>query len=233
MGRIRQRETSNFAGRSESEAGSPEIKAPSGNGFEGILGVSTKRRTHLLWVKAAAVDEELGRCSRRGPGTLEGDMQRRNSQRKPGTTRWSPRRRAVGRTARASRINRAAAKSRCAGEWGGWGRISDDGPGHYNPDRSEGPWGKAAKCRLHGGAPAHCGGRTQNRVHRGSEGHEGRMQTARREELADDGKASPDRPALKPYWGKPAVRNFREGDGNDGIIRSPGRAIVLPGEQTD
>jgi hypothetical protein len=142
MGRIRQRETSNFAGRSESEAGSPEIKAPSGNGFEGILGVSTKRRTHLLWVKAAAVDEELGRCSRRGPGTLEGDMQRRNSQRKPGTTRWSPRRRAVGRTARASRINRAAAKSRCAGEWGGWGRISDDGPGHYNPDRSEGPWGK-------------------------------------------------------------------------------------------
>jgi hypothetical protein len=78
------------------------------------------------------------------PGILEDDMQRRNSQRKPGTTRGSPRRRAVGRTARASRINRAAAKSRCAGEWGGWGRLSDDGPGHYNPDRSEGPWGKAA-----------------------------------------------------------------------------------------
>jgi hypothetical protein len=34
--------------------------------------------------------------------------------------------------------------------------------------------------------------------------------------------------ALKPYWGKPAVRNFREGDGNVGIIRSPLRAIVLP-----
>ena len=87
------------------------------------------------------------------------------------------------------------------------------------------------------------------------------MQTARREELADDGKvrassgrplvartsrpiarggppgvrgdaetAPPDRPALKPYWGKPAVRNFREGDGNVGIIRSPVRAIVLPEE---
>ena len=26
-----------------------------------------------------------------------------------------------------------------------WGRVSDDGPGHYNPDRSEGPWGRAAK----------------------------------------------------------------------------------------
>src|SRR5262250_1799966 len=49
-------------------------------------------------------------------------------------------------------------------------------------------------------------GRTQSRVLRGREVHEGRMQTARREELADDGKALPDRPALKPYWGKPAVR---------------------------
>ena len=42
------------------------------------------------------------------------------------------------------------------------------------------------------------------------------------------GKARPDRLALKPYWGKPTVRNFRGGDGNVGIIRSPVRAIVLP-----
>src|SRR5215831_16618732 len=35
-------------------------------------------------------------------------------------------------------------------------------------------------------------------------------------------------PALKPYWGKPTVRNFRGDDGNGGIIRSPQRAIVLP-----
>jgi hypothetical protein len=35
--------------------------------------------------------------------------------------------------------------------------------------------------------------------------------------------------ALKPYWGKPAVRNFREDDGDVGIIRSPNRAIILPG----
>ena len=32
--------------------------------------------------------------------------------------------------------------------------------------------------------------------------------------------------ALKPYWGKPAVRNFRGGDGDVGIIRSPVRAIA-------
>ena len=44
------------------------------------------------------------------------------------------------------------------------------------------------------------------------------------------GKAPSERPALKPYWGKPAVRNFRGDDGNVGIMRSPVRAIVLPGK---
>jgi len=48
-------------------------------------------------------------------------------------------------TAKASRISRDAAKSRCACEWGGWGRLSEDGPGHYNPDRSEDPWGRAVR----------------------------------------------------------------------------------------
>ena len=52
-------------------------------------------------------------------------------------------------TAKASRINRNAVKSGCAREWGGWGRLSVDGPGQHNPDRSEGPWGKAGN-RLHG-----------------------------------------------------------------------------------
>ena len=33
---------------------------------------------------------------------------------------------------------------------------------------------------------------------------------------------------MKPYWGKPAVRNFRGDDGDVGIIRSPVRAIALP-----
>jgi hypothetical protein len=40
-------------------------------------------------------------------------------------------------------------------------------------------------------------------------------------------KALSDMPALKPYRGKPAVRNFRGGDGDVGIIRSPVRAIAL------
>ena len=49
----------------------------------------------------------------------------------------------------------------------------------------------------------------------------------------EGGKAPPERPALKPYWGKPAVRNFRGDDGDVGIIRSPVRAIVLPDKAAD
>ncbi len=41
-----------------------------------------------------------------------------------------------------------------------------------------------------------------------------------------EGKALTERPALEPYWGKPAVRNLRGDEGNVGIIRSPLRAIV-------
>ena len=68
------------------------------------------------------------------PEVREGGMPGRNEQRKPGTTRGSPRR---SRTAKASRISRSAVKLRCAHEWDGWGRLSDDGPGHYNPDPSD------------------------------------------------------------------------------------------------
>jgi hypothetical protein len=35
----------------------------------------------------------------------------------------------------------AQAEHVTARERDGWGRLSDDGPGHYNPDPSEGPWG--------------------------------------------------------------------------------------------
>ena len=40
-------------------------------------------------------------------------------------------------------------------------------------------------------------------------------------------KASSETSALKPYWGKLAVRNFRGGYGNGGIIRSPLSVIAL------
>jgi hypothetical protein len=46
-------------------------------------------------------------------------------------------------TPKVSRISRETVKSRCAREWGGWGRLSQDGSGQHNPDRSVGPWGRA------------------------------------------------------------------------------------------
>jgi hypothetical protein len=74
------------------------------------------------------------------PGVVEDDMPRENGQRKHGTTRGSPR---PAGTAKASPISCEAVKWRRACEWGGWGRLSEDGPGQNNPDRSEGPWGRA------------------------------------------------------------------------------------------
>jgi len=83
-----------------------------------------QRRRRRNWVRAAV---EL-------PGVAEGDMLRQNGQRKHGTTPGSPRR---TRTAKASHINRSAAKLRCAQEWDACGRLSVDGLGQHNPDRSE------------------------------------------------------------------------------------------------
>ncbi len=126
----------------------------------------------------------------------------------------------------ASRISRQAAKSGCAREWGGWGRLSDDGPGQHNPDRSEGPWGRAVGSARTEVPYPRIVPDTEQGAHGESSGHEGRWQTKFL------GKALSDIPALKPYRGKLAVRNFRGGDGNVGIIRSPVRAIALPDRNT-
>ena len=109
-------------------------------------------------------------------------MSGRNEQRKPGTTRGSPRR---SRTAKALRISRHAAKSRCAHEWDGWGRLSDDGPGHYNPDLSEGPWGGGVMI-LHGSAQSSLRPDTVRDNRCRYEVREGRMQTEHRYVLSWD-----------------------------------------------
>ena len=119
----------------------------------------------------------------------------------------------------ASRISRQAAKSGCAREWGGWGRLSEDGSGQHNPDRSEGPWGRAAGSARTEVPYPRIVPDTEQGVHGESSGHEGRWQTRFGKALSD---------IVKPYRGKLAVRNFRGGDGNVGIIRSPVRAIALP-----
>jgi len=77
----------------------------------------------------------------------------------------------------ASRISRQAAKSGCAREWGGWGRLSDDGPGQHNPDRSEGPWGRAVGSARTEVPYPRIVPDTEQGVYGESSGHEGRWQT--------------------------------------------------------
>src|SRR3954447_23075833 len=193
----------------------------------GVLGVPSRSDLGEGRVGIAQLD----RCDVRTPRGQRGRHVRTEWERKPGTTRGSPRR---SRTAKASRISRPAVKSRCAREWGGWGRLSEDGPGQHNPDPSEGPWG-GGRPTLHGGASAgqRPGAVRDNRPD--PEVHEGRRQTGRQQahvgsrlKPLTSGKAPPDRPAFQPYWGKPAVRNERGDRGNVGIIRSPVRASILP-----
>jgi hypothetical protein len=110
------------------------------------------------------------------PGVVGDGMPGRNGQRKTGTARGLPTR---SRTAKAVRISRRAVKSRCAREWGAWGRLSEDGSRQHNSNRSEGPWGRwgnhrmAVHYRAHG--PAQYGVTDV-----GHEVHEGRRQTMRR-----------------------------------------------------
>src|SRR5229473_4042959 len=102
-------------------------------------------------------------------------------------------------TAKASGISRQAVKSGCACEWGGWGRLSVDGPGQKNPDRSEGPWGRSAEAVRTEVLRRATSPGTERGSDEGSGEHEGRWQTVRRKE-ASNGKALSDLPALKPYW---------------------------------
>jgi hypothetical protein len=121
-------------------------------------------------------------------------------RRKLRTSRGSPRHMRLC-TAKASRISRQAVKSGCAREWGGWGRISEDGPGQNNPDRSEGPWGRAAESA-----------RTEVFTSASSliQRRESRSKQRARRAMSNQvlGRPRLKFPALKPYRGKP-VRNFR------------------------
>jgi hypothetical protein len=111
---------------------------PARSGWRG----SRARRAPHTWAKAIVVGEETiwEYAADEHSGGVEDGMSGKSGQRKHGTTRGSPRH---SRTAKAWRITGTTGKSQRAREWGGWGRLSDDGLGQNNPDRSEGPWGRA------------------------------------------------------------------------------------------
>ena len=103
------------------------------------------------------------------PEVGEGGMSGRNVQRKLGTTRGSPRR---SRTAKASRISRHAVKMRCAHEWDGWGRLSNDGLRQHNSGKSEDPWGRSGdstswRCTIESASRRSAGQPLDHEVHEG------------------------------------------------------------------
>ena len=208
------------------ESGSPERRAPRETdcGKIGSAELLRSRRRRCRHRSSGLAMIEL-------PGVIESGMPRKSGQRKPGTTRGSPRR---SRTAKALRISRHAVKSRCARGWGGWGRLSDDGSRQHNSDKSEDPWG-GGLLHLQGGArssahPTQCGiSEFTTRCAKGRhKPNTSRVYAGSRLKPVMRGKVLPYMPAFQPYRGKPAVRNDREGRGNVGIIRSPVRASVLP-----
>jgi hypothetical protein len=115
------------------------------------------------------------------------------------------------RPAKATGISRSAAKSRCVRKGDGWGRLSDEGAGQHNPCWSEGPWGKAMSVACTVVLDRADGSGSERRSHVATastkDGGKLRVLDWRRQ-------APSEMPALKPYWGKPAVRNFREGAGD-------------------
>jgi hypothetical protein len=133
-----------LAGRSKCVNQEAPKDVPRAKRIAGELGAPSRSELGEGHVGVDVLDQTMTEL----PGVIEGGMPRRNGQRKPGTTRGSPRR---SRTAKALRISRHAVKSQCARGWGGWGRLSDDGPRQHNLDQSEGPWGGGLP-HLHGGA---------------------------------------------------------------------------------
>ena len=77
-------------------------------------------------------------------GGLEGDMPRKNDSESSGTTRRRPRP-ADCRYGDGVAYNPRCGEMAACGSGTGWGRLSVDGPGHYNPDRSEGPGVRAVE----------------------------------------------------------------------------------------
>jgi hypothetical protein len=112
---------------------------------------------------------------------------------------------------------------------GRMGPVSEDGPRQNNSVRSEGPWGRAAVAARMAVLKRATFLRhsTENPTVEAESTKDGRKPSAATNSRSD-GKALSEMLALKPERGKPAFRNFRGGDGNVGIIRSPVRAIALP-----
>ena len=134
-------------------------------------------------------------------------------RRKRGTSGGS---RSSPATAKAWGINRTAAKSSTVHQWGGWGRLSDEEP-RSKSGFERGPLGSRGRSSpmtayqssardIEPNRELYAKGRRKHRTARCMLGESLSRSVLR--------KALPEMSALKPYRGKPAVRNFRGVSGN-------------------
>jgi hypothetical protein len=92
--------------------------------------------------------------------------------------------------------------------------VSVDPPGHYNPAASQGPLGRIVSWNFLPSFPSRGG--LDRKVHYGWK-TTGTLAGYKSFCFIDERRRSRLNSCLKPYWGKPAVRNFRGGGENTGI----------------
>ena len=164
------RGASNLTGRSVREPGSPEKRAPRETD-RGIVGSAEPLRSRR---RPVSTPQDWTHAMFELPGVIEDGMSGRNGQRKLGTARGSPRR---SRTAKASRISRDTVKSRCAREWGGWGREVMTDRDNITRTRARAPGAEdyppSRRCTIESSSRHRAGLRADHEV------HEGRTQTTR------------------------------------------------------
>ena len=92
--------------------------------------------------------------------------------------------------------------------------VSDDPPGHYNPAASQGPLGRIVSGNFLLSFPSRGG--LDCKVHYRWKTN-GALAAYKSFRFVAAQRRSRSNSCLKPYWGKPAVRNFRGGGENTGV----------------
>src|SRR5437762_4009478 len=176
------------------------------------LGSGKFGQTHLILSSAGGVTAPLERSE-----TQSGEPLLCSAERKL--------RRRIGRI-------RKHPKSTDALERDGSGRSSDDARGQHNPSGAKDPWVRVA---LKGWRSRTRNGLTRSGLTGTSRARSQQERRRSQTEAVAEGRAALNhaRADLKPYWGKPAVRNFR-GDAGNGMMAARGghsaeRVEQLPG----
>jgi hypothetical protein len=156
--------------------------------------------------KATTVGEATAKCNRpvhRGTGDGTYEQTRRLN--------WGP---SLFLPVRDVRIDSEFISCRLEGRGADEVVVSVDPPGHYNPVASQGPLDRIVSGNFLLSFPSR--GSLDRKVHYRWKTN-GALAAYKLICFAADQRRSRSNSCLKPYWGKPAVRNFRGGGENTGI----------------